>query len=404
MTARKTIGVLISCLDVGGAEMDLLRCLPLIDRDLYRILVYTAHYPGALADRMVEAGIEVWSPRGQHRVGDRCDAAGAAPGFLGRVLGRFKVGRFLASLWPYVRWLRHHRPDIIHAILPTNYLRAMVARWFVGCPPVIMARVSLAFFRHDFWAWPWIEGRLHRRVACATGNSHAILRELMGEGLPPERCYYLPNGVDMTIYDDLTAGREEARRSLGVAEETVLGLVIANLHPYKGHRTLVDAAVLLQSMLGEMPWKIVALGRDVEGSLERFRAEVMQRGLQDRLVFFGPSDSVPQWLSAADFTVHPSLHEGLPNSVMEAMATGLPVVASEVGGIPELISDTTMGLLVPPSDPEALSKALCRVIESPTLRRKMGESAKAKMARDYSMPATIRAYETLYRRVVEATL
>ncbi len=121
-----------------------------------------------------------------------------------------------------------------------------------------------------------------------------------------------------------------------------------------------------------------------------------QLGITDRVTFLGHRDDVPAVLAQADMFVLPSRSEALPNSVIEAMASGLPVVASRVGGIPELVDDGKTGYLVPPGDPNALADALARLLEDPRRSAELGRAGRIKIEQNYSFDRMVEQMETLY--------
>jgi glycosyltransferase involved in cell wall biosynthesis len=177
-----------------------------------------------------------------------------------------------------------------------------------------------------------------------------------------------------------------------VRGEPAVGLMVANLNPWKGHADLVAAMQLLGS-----PPRIRCIGAGVEA--DRLHALVREVGLSDRVVFEGAVLDAAGEFAGVEFGVLASHREGLPNAVLEAMAVGVPMVATAVGGVPELITDEVDGLLVPPHDPAALAAAIGRMATDRALRVRLGEAAR-RTAEAYAWDACADRHLELYENVL----
>ncbi len=210
----------------------------------------------------------------------------------------------------------------------------------------------------------WGLGRSRRVVAV----SRALRDQAVGLGVPAERMVVQHNGVDGSRFR--LRDREEERSRLGLPKERRILGYVGNLKPEKGPDVLVEALGRLHAS-GFRDWELALVG---SGPLEHsLRSRARELGIEERLRFVGrrPHQEVPCWLAACDLLCLPSRREGCPNVVLEALASGRPVVASRVGGVAELLDDRG-GVLVPPGDPEALAaglkRALCRTWEPSALR------------------------------------
>ena len=208
----------------------------------------------------------------------------------------------------------------------------------------------------------------------------------------PEAIHVIRNGVPVRQGD-----RETTRDSLGVDPGHVLLLATGSLVERKGFHVLVQALALLCQGTGTMaPWKLVIAG---EGS---FRSELQTRinalQLQERVQLLGYRSDIPNLQAAADIFVMPSLWEGLPLAVLEAMSVGNPVVASRTSGIPEAINDGEDGLLVPPGEAESLANALASLIFDREKRSRLGSAALRRALNQFTITRMADDYESLYWR------
>jgi glycosyltransferase involved in cell wall biosynthesis len=182
------------------------------------------------------------------------------------------------------------------------------------------------------------------------------------------------------------------RTSLLTGRSNYLVLTPARLHPQKGHTFLIAAAA-------EVPGVTFAFAGD--GPLRQaLETQAREQGVADRCVFLGERDDVPQLLAAADLVVLPSLFEGLPVSVLEAMAAERPVIATAIGGTDEAITTEVTGLLVPPRDPSALAAAIRRLQGDPELSRRLAEAARGRVERSFSADATAREIMRIYDEAI----
>jgi glycosyltransferase involved in cell wall biosynthesis len=209
------------------------------------------------------------------------------------------------------------------------------------------------------------------------------------EGAPPERTAVVRKGVDLDRFRP-TANRSDAQRALGLEPPVILA--IGTLRPLKGHAILFRALALLL----DRSWTLVICGEGPHRpSLER---EVSDLGLQNRVVFAGtvPRDRVPAYFSAADIFAHPSFIEAAGNVILEALASGCAIVASDSGGPGEQIVHGETGIIVPPGDVTALSEGLCRLLADAPLRSRLGLAARQDVERRYEYKRMIQELIAVY--------
>lgn len=226
------------------------------------------------------------------------------------------------------------------------------------------------------------------RVRCI---SRGVVRSAESHGIRPERLVFLPSRVDVGVFSrerQREAGIE-VRRRFGLDGRPVI-LFLGNLIVHKGLSYLLRAMAGLGQDHPEARLLLVGSGpREAE-----LRAEAQQLGIADRVIFAGRAGyaDIPGFLAACDLLALPSLNEGLPRVVLEAMAMEVPVVASRVGGVPEIVDDGETGLLVPAQDADALETALRRLLDEPGLRRDMGGRGRERIRGEFEYETNILQY------------
>lgn len=241
----------------------------------------------------------------------------------------------------------------------------------------------------------WYVRWLYRRMDAVIAISRAARDALAARGIDPARVAIVPSGVAVESFRDLD--RAAARHTLGIDPEVPVLAMVASLHARKGHAVLLDALARLAAD-GLAPLCLAA-GTGPEGDALQDRAQRL--GVASRVRWLGQVADVRPVLAAADVAVMPSLAEGLGVAAIEAMAASRPVVASAVGGLPELIADDVQGLLVPPGDAAALAGALRRALGDATLRGRLGAAGRAR-AEAFSTVAMARGTASVYERALAA--
>lgn len=287
------------------------------------------------------------------------------------------------------RLLIEEKVSVVHAHEFTMSVFATAAGRLCGVPSVVTFHSAQAF-----------PERLRRRIAtrwavrqasAATTVSAATRTQLVDRlGTPADTWIVIPNGVPVPRGD-----RAAARAALGIGPDERLLLAVGNLYAVKGHDVLLRAVARIAERTDLSPWVLAIAGRGQE--LEPLQVLAGALGITSRVRFLGFRQDVASLLHAADLFVHPSRSEGLPLAIVEAMSVGLPVVASDVGGIPEVVRSGETGLLVPPEDAEALAEATVRLFDDPAEAARMGARGREVAAEAYGLEAMMDRYLALYR-------
>jgi glycosyltransferase involved in cell wall biosynthesis len=381
---KKKILVIVGSLDIGGTERGIVRNFSRLNYAQFNVTVATYRQSGPLASVLADSGVTVLeNPLGKQFY-ERFP--------LGKWLKKVD-GRGLSTLQRMV-WLRSvikaHNPDIIHAFLPSAYFLAMMAHLLTpGNRKFFVTRPCLNYYHQGNKLFKILETKfLHKYADLLIGNTKAILQNFAEEGVPAEKMRLLYNGLDVQEF--------HGDRHDYVANKTPLIITaVANLHSYKGYDDLLNAAVILRNSTA-CAWHLKIAGQDKDGNLARFQHFITRHDLQGYVSFLGEFQDIKELLAESDVFVHPSHTEGLPNAVIEAMSAGLPIVATSVGGIPELVEQDRNGYLVPAHNPSDLASALMKLLESAENRKAFGQTSLQYAWEKFDLSMSVKNYEALY--------
>lgn len=305
---------------------------------------------------------------------------------------RRRAGLDLTLILRLAKFFRRSRPDVLHTHSLDPMLYAGIA--------AMLARVPVRIHtQHNTWLadYSWKE-RLKYRVAqrffdVIVAVSTQTDREVARYGVPRSRRRVILNGIDFAEYADFEPGTATVEPPVDEAVGLTLGTV-GRLAPEKGIHRLLDAFSVLRSRSPKLRLNIVGDGPE-RGRLERRAVEL---GLGDSVTFAGYRSDVRACLADFDLFVLPSITEGIPLALLEAMAAGLPLVASSVGGVPEVVRNESSGLLVPADDVDALVAACARLVNDPELRQRLGRGAVQEVTNRFRFSTMAYAYRALYEQ------
>ena len=292
--------------------------------------------------------------------------------------------------------MREHGVRIVHATDFNTNLLAFAAGRLAGAK-VIVSRVDLGHMREGFGRWHREAEKWNARHAdLVIANADAV-REICirDERCRPERVIVVRNGIDLARFDRLAA--QPLQAPLPVGPDDVAVAAIGNLWPVKGHRTLVEAAALLRDVLPRVKFLCAGEGPERE-PLQRRIAEL---GLQNSVFLLGHRLDVPAILARVRAACLCSSAEGLSNALMEAMAARVPIVATAVGGNPELVRPGENGLLVPSGDPRSLADKLVELLGDGARAAGMGRQGRARVEAELTLSRMAEEYGAAYRRLLD---
>jgi glycosyltransferase involved in cell wall biosynthesis len=371
---RLKIMMLTVGLGIGGTEGQIRDIATNLNPERFDCLVCALKGEGAIAQDLRAQGVSVKLLRGR--------------GCLDLGMG-----------WRLIRLVRTFRPDIIHAFLPpANVAGGLVSAW-CGVPHLVLSCRDLGVSRR--WHYATAE-RLVAGLADAVTCCSDAVRRTAGDRFGGAENRY------ETLYNGVSMGRFQGQAPLAAAamglygEGMLIGTVCRLEEPTKGLSVLLKAMALLKATHKNHPFRLLIVGDGpAKAELQRVCAQLE---IEQVVTFAGERSDVERILPLLDLFVLPSLSEGFGIAIVEAMAAGLPVVASDVGGIPEIVLHGLTGLLVPPGNPEALAQAIVQCMDDPQRRRRFGLQGQARARECFSIQTAVRCHEELYERLAGQSL
>jgi glycosyltransferase involved in cell wall biosynthesis len=355
---------------VGGAEKTVYTLATLLDPAKFRVVGVVSLKPfGAFAHKLGAAGFPTFSL-----------GLEGAPG-LAQYNGLRQI-------------IDETRPDVVHAVM---YQAIQLCRVVKGRVPVPFKLLSSprVNYRSRSFATLAVDRFLKGKDDLLVSESEASKKFLTTWlGYPAPKVKVIYNGVDVAGWPASRLERQQKRLELRLASDELLFGAAGRLDEQKGHRYLIEAMHRLKGQ----PVRLVILGNgpargELEGLIRKWR-------LEKQVWLLGERDDMPTWLSSLDAFVLPSLWEGLPNALLEAMALGLPVVASNVDGVGEVVKHDQNGLLCRAKDPAALSHQMLRLINDASLRAKLGAAAKQTVLERFGLIEMMTRYQETYAHLV----
>ena len=327
--------------------------------------------------------------------GIRCARLLQRQEFAESVLADFTPGCILR----FARIFRELRPDVIHSHVPRPTLWASMAKRLRG------RSVPFVYTEHNVqdvypsWAAP-----LYRIILPVVdhvvGVSEAVTQSFTHRWRwPVDRASTIWNGITCSRIQG-AASSDDTRRALGVAAAKPLVLNVANLCLRKGHDVLVEAIATVSRHVPDVRCLVAGSPHLEPQTAASLTAAIERHSLQDNLRLLGARSDVPDLLAASDLFVLSSRQEGFPITILEAMAAGKPVVATDVGGCAEAVVHGETGLIVPPEDPAALANAILYLLQNPEQARRMGEAGRKRVEEHFTVDAMVRKHIELYERLI----
>jgi len=363
---RPRVGLCITELDPGGAEKNLVRLAEGLHRRGWPVHVFCLAGPTELAERLRRNGVEVWCLEACCRLD-------------------------LRVLLRLTRQLRRVRPQLLHTFLWHANLAGRVAAWLAGVPHVVSGvRVAEKDGPWRLAVDRWTNRLVDVNVCVSEGVRRFCVEQVR---LLASKCVVIPNAVDVAEVDQ---AEPVDWTSLGVPAGSRVVLFVGRLALQKAPETLLEAAPHVLDRFDDV-WFVLVGDGPLRRRLERLAAR-LPHGRRVRLL--GWRRDAVRLMKAAYCLALPSRWEGMPNAVLEAMAAGVPVVATQVEGVTELVDDGRTGLTVPTDQPDRLAAALVQLLEQPELARRLADAGRRLVRTRYRVERMVSEHERLYEKLL----
>jgi glycosyltransferase involved in cell wall biosynthesis len=373
---QQRILFVIASLAMGGSERQLAMLATSLATKGWPVKVFVLEGGGSLQDELRRAGVEV-----------------AAGGFDAHASLPLRVATLARAQWRLGADMLRWRATVVHAFLPLAGLLAVVAGRLCRVPRVIVARRALGTHQERHPYWGAVDRFVDKLADIITANSWAVADDTARrEGVPASKIRVIPNGIESSRFEPREDERRAVRSDLGLHPDNIAVVCLANLIPYKGHRDLLAAFARVAQRRPQARLFLVGADRGMGASLQALAADL---GIASRVVQLGHRDDIAPLLGAMDLGVLASHEEGLPNAILEYLAAGLPVVATEVGGTAEALAGVPGCRLVKARDIEGLAAALIDLLPEAS-NRELGSARRQSVTRRFSVDAMVQRHLELY--------
>ena len=240
-----------------------------------------------------------------------------------------------------------------------------------------------------------------RLADCVLANSSAGRNWLIEQGVKEQKIEVIPNGIVLPPRPERASGLSPLRKEFSIPAGTPVCACVGRLVSGKGIDFYLHAARIVLERGRDVRFLMIGAGGPVENYRSELEMLAQQLRLDQRVIFTGQRQDVPEILRDVDIVVHPSLTEGLSNVILEAMAASIPVVATRVGGNPELVEDGRTGFLVPVENAGEIANAICRLLDQPEMAHAFGERARRRVVDEFAIDRMLSKTEALYLRLLE---
>ncbi|MDZ7698237.1 MAG: glycosyltransferase [Deltaproteobacteria bacterium] len=289
------------------------------------------------------------------------------------------------------------RPNVVHAYLPLTNIMSSLAGRMSGIPLVITSRRALGTHQDRYRGWRIFDILSFRLSHVVTANSQAVAEDALKRELgDASKISVIYNGIDTFPFESAKSRRDAVRNVLKIPLDEKVVMSIANFIPYKGLLELIEAAAMVIRRMSDVTF--ILIGED-RGMLEQLKKKACFLGISDGVVFLGQRLDVPELLAAADILALSSHEEGFSNVILEAMASGLPMVATDVGGNKEAVIDGVTGWLVPPKNPTAMADRIVDLLSDKERAVRWGKRGQDRVKEIFTVEKMVENYEDLYRTI-----
>ncbi len=383
--SRVKIARIIARLNIGGPSIHVVNLHKGLSSDRFNSILVTGSLnpgEGSMLEYAQEKGVQPL----------------AVPEMVGEASLRL---RDLKALWMLYRILQAERPHIVHThTAKAGFLGRLAAR-MAGVPVIVHTYHGHVLNGYYGPVKSWLLKMMERGLARITDRlvavSELVKKDLIAYGVaPPEKISVIPLGFDLEPFFDCESLKGEFRSELELGPGDQLVGILGRIFPIKNHRLFLESAAQIAQQESNVHFVIVGDGV-LRSEMEKYAQDL---GIDQRVFFTGWRRDLPRIYADLDLLVVSSNNEGTPVSAIEAMASGCPVVATRVGGLPDVVQDRETGYLVPPKQPQALAAAILKLIRNSKKAEQMGRSAQLSVEKRFSLDRLLRDTENLYEELL----
>lgn len=369
--------IVIDSLDGGGAESQVIMLASgLVDHG-FKVSIFALRGGGELTQKALDLNLNI-------------------------IEGKFESKRdlksFILGFLTLCKVIKKQKIAIVHSFLPLSNFLGSVAGKISGAKLVITSRRGLIKLNYLKKRWRILDNISNYCSNIITVNSNAIKDEIEKKDyMHLNKIICIHNGLDIKKFNFNHSVRDEIRQSLKLSESDFAWIKVANFSVIKGHTDLIRAFAKIDSKYST---KLFLVGKD-NGSLEELKELVRTLQVQNRIKFLGFQNDVPKILCAMDGYICASHTEGFSNAILEAMASQLPVIATNVGGNPEILLNGKYGLLVNPGDKDGMHNSIINLMINKSLQEKLKLLSYEQLIENYSKESMINNYIGLYKRALD---
>ncbi|MFA5145950.1 MAG: glycosyltransferase [Candidatus Omnitrophota bacterium] len=374
MRRKIKIGFVNYSLNVGGIETLILEICKRLNRSVFEPCIFVFEKDGKLKDEYLRSGIGVIEVSKKERFD---------------ILLPFRLSKIL----------REENISIVHTHNPTNWLYGGIAARLAGLPLIHTEHTTTDYDSYHVKRWEFIEwalAKFTRRITAVAGSvkTHMIKRS----GINSKKIEVVYNAIETERFDT-GANKEKMRGELSIRQDEFVIGNIARFYENKDHQTLLRAFKLVLEKIPNVYLLLIGDG-PLKYKIESFAGELK---IPARIKFLGNRRDIPQLLKMMDLFVLSSKREGLPIVLLEAMASGLPIVATDVDGNGELVLHEETGFVVPPADPKELSAAILNLLTDRSKAKRMAARGKERVKNHFTFNSMVEKYEKIYEEVCSNT-
>ena len=362
---------IVLSLNTGGLERVVINLLKGMDQNVYNLYLCCLEEPGILIHEAEKIGVKVLT------------------------LNKKKAGIDYKSIFNLAKALKEYKIDIVHTHNPGSHFYGAIAGKIAKVPVIINTKHGR---NPSYSRWNLIQKKLLSyitdKIVAVSEDARKMAIEI--EKIPHRKVTTILNCIDIDKYN-VKVDKELKRQELGISKDDFVIGIVARLSPEKDHNTLLDAFRHVLDKSGQNV-KLVIVGDGILKEELKQKSRILS--ITDNTIFLGERHDVPELLATFDLFVLPSLTEGISLTLLEAMSAGLPIVATNVGGNPEIVIDNKSGMIVPPQNINSMANAIIRIMSDKDTAKQMGLAGKIRAQERFSIEAMVSQYEQLYRDIL----